>query len=115
MSTSFIDDMRKALLKRREELEAVAATGEESSEVVELDQTRQGRLSRMDAMQAQAMSQESARRREIMLRKIAAAIARLDNGSFGLCQNCESPIHPKRLEFDPTVLLCIDCAHEAEQ
>ena len=93
----------------------MAATADQSSQVVELDQTRMGRLSRMDAMQAQAMSQESGRRREMMLRKIAAAIERIDNGNFGLCQTCEEPIHRKRLEFDATALLCIQCAQEAEQ
>ncbi len=115
MSDSFDTDMRERLLKLREELEAVAQTGDQSSQVVELDQTRQGRLSRMDAMQAQAMSLESARRRELMLKKIAAALERIDNGTFGLCQYCEEPIARKRLEFDPTVPLCIECAQEAEQ
>ena len=115
MSESYDTDMRERLLKLRDDLEAVAETGEESSQVVELDQTRVGRLSRMDAMQAQAMSQASARRREMMLKAIAAALGRIDNGTFGLCQSCEEPIHEKRLEFDPTALLCIQCAQAAEQ
>ncbi len=115
MSDFFISDMRERLLKLREDLESVATIGDKSSQVVELDQTRMGRLSRMDAMQAQAMSQESGRRREMMLRKIAAALERIDNGNFGLCQSCEEPIHRKRLEFDATALLCIGCAQKAEQ
>jgi DnaK suppressor protein len=115
MSDLFIADMRASLLKLREDLESVATTGDRSSQVVELDQTRMGRLSRMDAMRAQAMSQESGRRREMMLRKIAAAIERIDNDNFGLCQSCAEPIHPKRLEFDATTLLCIQCAQKAEQ
>ncbi len=115
MSDSFEKDMRKRLLELREELESVAATGDESSRIVELDQTRVGRLSRMDAMQAQAMSLESARRREMMLKGIAAALRRIDKGEFGLCRTCEEPIARKRLEFDPTALLCIECAQEAEQ
>lgn len=69
----------------------------------------------MDAMQAQAMSLESARRRELKLEGIAAALKRIDDGTFGLCRNCEEPIHRKRLEFDPTALLCIECAQQAEQ
>ena len=115
MSDFFIADMRERLLKLREDLESVATNGDQSSQVVELDQTRMGRLSRMDAMRAQAMSQESVRRREMMLRRIAAAIERIDNGNFGLCQSCEDPIHRKRLEFDATTLLCIQCAQRAEQ
>ncbi len=115
MSDSFDAEMRERLFKLREELESVATTGDESSQVVELDQARVGRLSRMDAMQAQAMSQASARRREVTLKNITAALERIDKGEFGLCRSCEEPINPKRLEFDPTALLCIECAQNAEQ
>ena len=61
-----IADMRERLIKLRVELESIAATGDETSQVVELDQARVGRLSRMDALQAQAMAQASGRRREAM-------------------------------------------------
>ncbi len=115
MSDEFDADMRKRLLELREELESVTETGDESSQIVELDQTRVGRLSRMDAMQAQAMSQEAARRREMTLKNIAAALIRIDDGEFGLCQSCGEPIARKRLEFDPTALLCIECAQKAER
>jgi DnaK suppressor protein len=106
---------RERLLALRDELERIADAGAEASAVVELDQAKVGRLSRMDAMQAQAMAQASAQRREQMLRGIDAALQRLDDGEFGYCQECAEPINPKRLEFDPTVLLCIDCASKAEQ
>ncbi len=106
--------MRERLLKLRAELESVAATGDESAAVVELDQSAVGRLSRMDAMQAQAMAKASGRRREAMLLRITAALARIDDDEYGLCQQCEEPINPKRLEFDPTALLCIDCANISE-
>lgn len=106
--------VRVRLLKLREDLEALAETGDQSSEVVELDQSRVGRLSRMDALQAQAMAQESGRRREIMLRNIAAALARVERGEYGFCQSCDEPIPAKRLEFDPAARLCIGCAEQAE-
>ena len=115
MSDSIIADRRAKLLELREELESVAATSDDSSQIVELDQARVGRLSRMDAMQAQAMSQASGRRREMMLRKISAALERIDNGDYGHCQSCEEMINRKRLEFDPTAVLCIECATKAEQ
>ena len=115
MSDRIIADTRERLLKLREDIESVIVLSDASSQVVELDQSRLGRLSRMDAMQAQAMAQAAGRRREIMLRKIAAAVARIDNGEYGLCRSCEEPIHRKRLEFDPTFLLCTQCATKAEQ
>ena len=108
------DDWRDRLLALKDELEAVSETGEASSAVVELDQTKVGRLSRMDAMQAQAMAQASNQRREATLKKIDAALQRLDDDEFGLCLSCDEPINPKRLEFDPTATLCIDCASKSE-
>ena len=98
----------------RAELEAAAETGKESAAVVELDQSKVGRLSRMDAMQAQAMAKAAERRREETLRRIEAALKRIDNDEYGYCARCDEPINPKRLEFDPTATLCIDCASQAE-
>jgi RNA polymerase-binding transcription factor len=107
--------MRDKLLKLRAELQAIAETADESAAVVELDQTKVGRLSRMDALQAQAMAKASGERREHMLRKIEAALKRIDNDEYGYCKDCDEPINPKRLEFDPTSVLCIDCASKLEQ
>lgn len=106
---------RERLLELKAELEAAAQTGDESAAIVELDQSKVGRLSRMDAMQAQAMAKASAVRREQTLRRIDAALIRVENGEYGTCQGCGEPINPKRLEFDPTVTLCIDCANSAAQ
>jgi DnaK suppressor protein len=108
------EEMRDKLLKLREELESVAATSKESAAVVELDQSKVGRLSRMDAMQAQAMAKASVQRRDVVLRGITAALKRIDEDEYGFCLECDEPINPKRLEFDPTVLLCVDCASKSE-
>jgi DnaK suppressor protein len=39
----------------------------------------------------------------------------MDEGEYGACLECGEPINEKRLEFDPTVLLCVGCASRAEQ
>ena len=109
------NEFRSRLLDLRQELESDAAAGMDSAAIVELDQAKVGRLSRMDAMQAQAMAQASGRRREDLLSKISFALRRIDNGEYGDCAECGEAINPKRLEFDPTVLLCIDCASKREQ
>jgi len=106
--------MRDKLLKLRAALEAAAETAEGSAAIVELDQSAVGRLSRMDAMQAQAMAQASGQRRDEMLLRITAALKRVDDGMYGVCLKCDEPINSKRLEFDPTVLLCVDCASQSE-
>lgn len=103
-------DPRKVLLARREELLSVMKASTEGSRPVELDQTRVGRLSRMDALQGQAMAQETERRRKNELQRIDAALARVDTGNYGYCVNCDEEISAKRLSLDPSTPLCIDCA-----
>ena len=101
---------RELLLQRQAELEALTETGDEASKPVELDQTRVGRLSRMDAMQGQAMSLESKRRREHELTRIVQALKRLELGEYGECLKCGEEIAVGRLEVDPAATLCINCA-----
>jgi DnaK suppressor protein len=110
---SFETEMRHKLLLLREQLGEQDSANAEQARTVELDQTRVGRLSRMDALQAQAMAQASGRRRRLMLSRIAAALERIDNGNFGDCQSCDEPIPKKRLEIDPTALFCVACADKA--
>jgi DnaK suppressor protein len=81
---------------------------------VELDQSRVGRLSRMDAMQGQAMSLEVNRRRQVELNRIEVALQRLARDEYGDCIRCGEVVESKRLEFDPSILLCIDCANAAQ-
>lgn len=81
---------------------------------MELDQTRQGRLSRMDAMQQQEMAAETARRRALELTQIDSALARIESGDYGLCMRCDEQIAARRLEITPTATLCIRCANQAE-
>ena len=106
--------MKQKLVAMREELERIADAGDDPAAVVQLDQTKVGRLSRMDALQAQAMAKASGQRRATQLREIDAALRRIDEGSYGECQRCEEKINPRRLEADPTVRLCIDCASKSE-
>jgi DnaK suppressor protein len=110
-----LEHFRQELLALREEILNASETGDESASPVELDQSRIGRLSRMDAMQGQAMSAEMKRRRKASLQKIAGALERIDEGDFGTCEECGEQIATARLELDPSVTLCIRCATEAEQ
>ena len=108
-------DFKRQLTQIQKELRNMAEVGNAAAETVELDQTRVGRLSRMDALQGQAMSQETNRRRQIQLKNIDAALNRIDEGNFGYCQNCDEEIAVKRLEIDPATPLCITCASKAEK
>ena len=105
---------RELLLALKQSLLRAQETGDQAEQTVELDQTRVGRLSRMDAMQAQAMSKETGRRRRQKLLQIDAALKRIEQDDYGNCQECGEDIAPARLAVDPTALLCITCASAKE-
>lgn len=110
--TSDIDPeaARATLIARRQELLRLTESSAEARQPVELDQTRVGRLSRMDALQSQAMSVETDRRRKVELQRIEAALGRIEDGDYGYCVGCGEAIAAKRLALNPTTPLCIDCA-----
>lgn len=68
----------------------------------------------MDAMASQAMSQETQRRRVLLLKQIKVALAKMDKGQFGECDECLEPIDPRRLALNPAAALCIVCAIASE-
>lgn len=105
-----IDAMRGRLEAMRAELDALEASSAEARGPVELDQTRQGRLSRMDALQGQAMAQATAGRRAAQRRRIEAALARIETGDYGYCTVCDEPVAAARLDNDPAVPTCVACA-----
>jgi len=50
-----------------------------------------------------------------LINKIRQAIERINDGSFGLCENCEEEIGVERLRARPVTTLCIDCKTEQER
>ncbi len=108
-------NFERLLNERLAEINELVEVGDNAAQPVELDQTRVGRLSRMDAMQAQAMSVEAKRRREIESVRISAALKRIEAGTYGECLQCGEMIPVARLEFNPSAPLCIQCAERKEQ
>ncbi len=104
---------RAALIAHRKELLRLVDSSAEARRTVELDQSRVGRLTRMDALQAQAMSVETDRRRKVELQQIEAALGRIEDGDYGTCVNCGEAIAVKRLTLNPTTPVCIECAQSA--
>jgi len=92
------------------DLEAEEDLGADGAKTVQLDQQSVGRLSRMDALQHQAMAKATRARRAQAEQRVRAALARIDEGEFGYCMECGEEIAEKRLALDPTVPTCITCA-----
>ena len=105
-----LDALKGKLLETQAALEGLRDAGDDAAATVELDQTRQGRLSRMDAMQAQAMSVAANRRRAQQLSRVRSALARMEAGDYGWCSECGEPIDPRRLASVPEALYCAACA-----
>ena len=104
------DAARERLMALKRELEALSALSEDDRAAVALDQQAVGRLSRMDAMQQQAMAQAGERARARDLQRIDAALRRIEDGEYGYCSECGEEIAEKRLAVDPMASLCIACA-----
>ena len=98
-------DPRVALLNERDRLKAEIAVG-----IVAPDAMTYG-------SQAAAASQVFEQQRDLALRDrnqqqlaaIDAALARLDDGTYGRCVRCGRPIAPERLDALPWAAHCIDC------
>jgi DnaK suppressor protein len=101
----------QALLETRLiELQSQDETNADSRDTVVLDQTSVGRLSRMDAMQQQAMAKATRQNRTTEIQAIKNALIRLEEGEYGYCEDCGEDIPAKRLDLTPTAIRCVSCA-----
>lgn len=103
LAVNLLNEMQK-------ELEEFSKLSQESRQTVELDQQSVGRLSRMDAMQQQAMAKAQERSRQLDLQRVEMAFRRIKDGGYGYCANCDEEIPAGRLKVDPMAERCIKCA-----
>ena len=96
-------------------LESLEETTRDAAQIVALDQSTIGRLSRMDALQGQAMAKATVQRRQLELVQLRKALKRIDQGSFGECVECLELIDPRRVAHNPAVALCLNCAAALEK
>lgn len=71
----------------------------------------------VDKASTESQSAFSARlrgREKTFLKKIDYALSKIEDGSFGICEECEEAISPKRLEARPEATLCIQCKEAQE-
>jgi DnaK suppressor protein len=72
------------------------------------------RQARMDAMAQQVNTRDQLEKFNLRRRKVEAALARIDAGSYGLCCECRATMDGERLDADPAEVFCQECADERE-
>jgi len=108
-----LPDVKKAqhmLALKRAELEQLSKISADARSPVKLDQQSVGRVSRMDAMQQQAMNRATEAKRAADLVRIEAAERRIRDGDYGFCEECGEEVPSARLEIDPMAEKCVHCA-----
>ena len=105
---------REKLHSLKRELEQLLTDSVASSRPVDLELSI-GRLSRVDALQQQAMAKANREGHQRRLVLVDAALMALKRGRYGLCRSCEEPITVKRLEARPETPFCLDCQAQREK
>ncbi len=110
-----LKNFKKRLLLEKNKIQADLKASKDTSATVTLDQTSVGRVSRVDALQAQAISVAARDQRLMDLQNIDASLVRIQEGDYGYCLECDDLIAPKRLEANLSTQYCIKCASKREQ
>src|ERR1700688_1936157 len=110
MKTIELDRFRKTLKTRQAEL----SNGRHNREAVAIE-TSADELDRIQHAQERDFAMEALDRESLRSREIRAALERIDNGTFGICLNCEEEIAAKRLAAVPWTALCIVCQEVVER
>ena len=110
-----LEQLRAKLSALEQELQQGLDSSADSARPVKLDQSSVGRLSRMDAMQQQAMAQATRNKLRLRLQQCRAAMGAMDSGDYGYCKKCEEEIGFLRLSARPESPFCIACQRQADR
>ena len=72
-------------------------------------------LEEIQAASQRALAVSSLDREYTELRNVRAAIRRIEEGSFGICQECDEDIHSRRLAAVPWAAYCIQCQEAVDR
>ena len=103
-----------SLLTLKEDLGLLLIESAASSQIVDLEQPI-GRLSRMDALQQQAMAKANRTGHQQRLTLIETALQAIKMERYGECRRCEEPIGYARLNVRPESPFCLDCQKLSEK
>jgi DnaK suppressor protein len=103
-----LDELRERLVARAGEAQQGLMASSDDARPVDIELSI-GRLSRVDAMQHQQVARARQRSVGVLLQQVNAALARVADGSYGLCLECDEPIGYPRLRARPETPLCLRC------
>jgi DnaK suppressor protein len=105
----------KTMLERR--LDALSRVEETQQDAGELpvDEVETSPLDRATVRLLNDLTREAAGHHSAEMRQLRQALARFDDGTYGLCEECGQPIGASRLLARPEARLCIDCQTRAER
>lgn len=110
LSGEQVNELRTGIVAEIERLEKSMLQTEEALRPIALDQSAVGRLSRIDALQNQGLTRNLSERQQARWGQLAGALRRLENGSYGICTECEGPISYERLLVFPETPVCVRCS-----
>ena len=110
LSPAQMGEIRAELLRTLSRLERSMKISGESARPGDLEQDTVGRLSRIDAIQNQGLTQSLQERERVQLASITDALRRIEEGSYGACSACGAAIPFERLLVFPEAKNCAACA-----
>jgi DnaK suppressor protein len=115
LSPEQIATLASSLQQRLAELQQQIELAAPAASTVVLDQSKVGRLSRMDAMQQQHMADSTLQQSKRRLILVQKALAKINNDDYGYCELCDEIIAFARLQVNPEAALCLKCQSQQEQ
>jgi len=107
MNKTFLQKMKNLLLEQREEL------AKQVSKQIDVD-TDGDETDEIQANILIDLNNQLSTRNSAKLNQIESALKRIEEKTYGLCQDCEDPIPEKRLLSNPYFQTCVSCAEERE-
>jgi DnaK suppressor protein len=115
LTTPQLKQIKTLLTQTQQQLQNCLNLDDAAAETVALDQGKVGRLSRMDALQQQAMAQASSTAHKQQLFNIARALDKIATGDYGYCEQCDDSILFARLQVQPEADYCVSCLQALEE
>ncbi len=114
LSQAQLKQFKELLLGKQRDL----ITAARQTLTTEMELSPDDRFDEVDQASSEYMQAFSFRlrgREQHLMNKIALALRKIDEGSFGVCEECEEMIAIKRLQARPEAPLCIQCKEAQEK